>query len=169
MFLSENGTFIVSVVKKRDSVGGKKERFVIVFRRCVKRWDVQPAWPDVNFFIIWLFTTKNVSPKANKICQVPLKLRQIPNKHSKCCQISLNFGQNGEISPNLVTLVRYQLSRGGTKSSFFILKSTQTLERNLKRNSKQNLKIKIGKREREKEILPFAFSESDDPTSKIRP
>ena len=60
---------------------------------------------QIYFLFLWLFTTKTLAQKHTKVAKVLSKLRQILNKPSKYCQISLIFGQNGKIAPNLVALV----------------------------------------------------------------
>ena len=65
---------------------------------------------QIYFFIIWLSQQKTLAQKHTKFAKVLSKLCQILKNHLKCCKISLNVGQNGEILPNLVTLVYISLN-----------------------------------------------------------
>ena len=58
------------------------------------------AWPDVRFIFSFYgyYQQQTIAQKHTKGAKVLARLRQILNKPSKCCQISWNFGQNGEIS-----------------------------------------------------------------------
>ena len=69
-------------------------------------WPWQAVWPDVKFiFSLYGCSPLTIALKHSKGAKVLSRLCQILNKPSKCCQFSLNFGKNGEISPNLVTLM----------------------------------------------------------------
>ena len=59
------------------------------------------------FFNIWPTTTMKINPIMQKFCQVDSTFCQIRNKPSKICRRLLKFCQNGEISPNLVTLMPF--------------------------------------------------------------
>ena len=65
---------------------------------------------QIYFFIIRLSQQKTLAQKHTKFAKVLSKLCQILKNHLKCCKISLNVGQNGEILPNLVTLVYISLN-----------------------------------------------------------
>ena len=60
---------------------------------------------QIYFFIMWLLQQKTLAQKHTKYAKVFDKLCQIRNKHSKCCQISLNFGKMAKFRTNLVMLL----------------------------------------------------------------
>ena len=61
-------------------------------------------WLD-NFFIIWPFKTIKVCYFDELFAKLGWQFCQILNEPSNNCQRVLKFCQNGEISPNFVTLV----------------------------------------------------------------
>ena len=74
------------------------------------------------FFNIWSFAEMKITPICHKFAKVCSAFYQIRNRLSKVWQIFVNFCQNGEMPPNLVTLDDGQgedILKNGFSRAFF--------------------------------------------------
>ena len=96
--------------KNKKNVLRIRTEIFIVYKSSVTRY-------QINFSLYGFHKNKHLS---KSIQNLPKRIQNCANfkiNPQKCCQISLTFGQNGEISPNLVTLCTTFLPSRGVSPS----------------------------------------------------
>ena len=76
------------------------------------------------FSILAFYIYENLPKRHTNFVKVGSKICQILNKRSKNCRKLLRFWQSGEISPNLVTLLRYQGPRHILVEKLYLLEES---------------------------------------------